>query len=171
MNNTSNTVNTKNLVIGALLTALSIIIAVYLGAYLKILIPPFSATLASHVPTMVAFLISPQVAVMVGLGSALGFLIILGPVVAARAAIHAVFGFMGAYLVKKGVSFEKALFLTAPVHALGEALIVLPFGFDLYTAFVIVGIGTLLHHAMDSVLAIIFVRTFLSRVLKSNYNS
>lgn len=151
----------KNLSIGALLTAFSIIIPISFGAYLKIYIPPFSATLASHVPTMLAFLVSPAVAVMVGLGSSMGFLIMLGPVIAARAAVHAVFGLAGAMLVRKGLSFEKTLILTAPVHALGEALIVMPFGFNLYTAFVVVGIGTLIHHFLDSVISVILAKTAL----------
>jgi len=56
-------------------------------------------------------LISPQVAVMVGLGSSLGFLIKLGPVIAARAAVHAAFGSCGeAVAVKKGLS-SGVLFL------------------------------------------------------------
>jgi niacin transporter len=154
--------NTKNLVTGALLTALSIIIPVSFGAYLKIYIPPFSATLASHVPTMLAFLISPTVAVMVGLGSALGFLIMLPPVIAARATIHAIFGLVGALLVKRGLSFEKALILTAPIHAIGEAIVVIPFGFNLYTALVVVGIGTLIHHFLDSAISVVLAKTVLS---------
>lgn len=157
---------TKNLVIGALLTAFSIIIPIFFGAYLKIYIPPFSATLASHVPTMLAFFVSPMAAVLVGLGSALGFLIMLGPVIAARAAIHAIFGLVGALLIKKGLSFEEALIFTAPIHALGEALIVIPFGLNLYAAFVIVGIGTLIHHAFDSVISVVLVKTVLSRFIR-----
>jgi len=157
--------NTKSLVTGALLTALSIIIPISFGAYLKIYMPPFSATLASHVPTMLAFLISPTVAVMVGLGSALGFLIMLGPVIAGRAVIHAVFGLVGALLVKKGMSFEKALILTAPIHAVGEILVVMAFGFDLYTAFVVIGIGTIIHHLLDSAISVVLVKTVLSRFI------
>jgi len=163
----------KQLIVGALLTALSLIIPLCFGTYLKVYFPPFSATLASHVPTMIAFLIGPEVAILVGLGSAFGFLMILGPVVAARAFIHVIFGLVGAILIKKGLSFEKALMLTAPIHALGEALIVLPFGFNLQTAFVIVGIGTLLHHFMDSFISYCLVKalsTGLSPYRKSFRN-
>ena len=144
----------KQIVTSALLTALSLLIPITFGGYLKIYIPPFSATLASHVPSMISMLIGPTAAVMVGLGSSLGFLLILGPHVAARAFIHVFFGLAGALLIKKGLSFEKALILTAPIHALGEALVVLPFGFDLYTAFVVVGIGTLIHHLIDSTVSV-----------------
>ena len=65
---------TKEIVIGAMLTAFSILIPVAFGNYLRILIPPFSATLASHVPVMIAMMISPAVAIIVGVGSGLGFL-------------------------------------------------------------------------------------------------
>jgi len=149
---------TKQIVTGALLTAFSLLIPIAFGGYLKIYIPPFSATLASHVPSMIAMLVSPAVAVMVGLGSTLGFLLIMGPVIAARAFVHVIFGLFGALLIKKGLSFQKALILVAPIHALGEALIVLPLGFDLYTAFVVVGIGTLLHHYIDSAISLGLVK-------------
>lgn len=146
---------TKDLIVGALLSALSLIIPLVFGQTLSITLPPFSATLASHVPIMLAFTLNPFAAVMVGLVSAFGFLITKGPVIAARALIHAVFGFVGANLVKKGISLRKALIITAPIHALGEALIVLPLGFDIYSAFVVVGIGTLLHHSIDAMITLV----------------
>ena len=121
------------------------------------MIPPFSATLASHLPVMIAMLISPYVALMVGLGSALGFLIKLGPVIAARAAVHAVFGVAGAVAIRKGLSFGQALMLTLPIHAIGEALIVLPFGFSLQKAGLVVGVGTALHHLIDAAISLAVV--------------
>lgn len=157
--------NTKRLVTGALLTALAIIIPVFFGGYLKIYIPPFSATLASHVPSMIAILFGPMVAAMVGLGSALGFLIVLGPCISARALIHVLFALAGVYFMKRGLSYGKSLVLTAPIHALGEALVVIPFGFDLYSAFVIVGIGTILHHLLDSAIAVFLVKSLPKSVL------
>lgn len=90
----------KEIVTSALLTALSLLIPITFGGYIKIYIPPFSATLASHVPSMIAMLISPTAAVMVGLGSTLGFLLIMGPVVAARAFVHVFFGLAGALLIE-----------------------------------------------------------------------
>ncbi|HHX26518.1 MAG TPA: ECF transporter S component, partial [Firmicutes bacterium] len=114
-------------------------------------------TLASHLPVMVAMLVSPQVAVMVGLGSSLGFLIKLGPIIAARAAVHAVFGAAGAFAFRKGLPFTKVLMLTLPIHAIGEALIVLPFGFSLQKAGLIVGVGTALHHFIDAMIALAVV--------------
>ena len=161
---------TKEIVTGALLTALSLLIPIAFGGYLKVYIPPFSATLASHVPSMIAMLVSPTAAVMVGLGSALGFLLIMGPVIAAWAFIHVFFGLAGALLIKKGLSFQKALILVAPIHAIGEALIVLPFGFDLQTAFVVVGIGTLLHHFIDSAISVVMVKALSTGLSLSGKN-
>jgi niacin transporter len=148
---------TKEVVYGALLTALALLIPLAFGGFLSVMIPPFSATLASHLPVMIAMLVSPQVAVMVGLGSSLGFLIKLGPIIAARAAVHAVFGAVGAFAFRKGLPFAKVLMLTLPVHAMGEALIVLPFGFSLQKAGLVVGVGTALHHLVDAMIALAVV--------------
>ena len=149
----------QEIVYGALLTAIAILIPVAFGGYLRIYIPPFSATLASHLPVFISMLISPFAAVFVGFGSALGFFLIMGPVIGARAAVHILVGGTGAYLIKKGFGFGWALVAVAPIHALGEALIVVPFGFSFYEAGVLVGIGTLLHHMMDGFLAYVVVRS------------
>ncbi|SHE47927.1 niacin transporter [Thermoanaerobacter uzonensis DSM 18761] len=145
---------TKEITIGGLLAALSLIIPLAFGGVLGIVIPPFSATLASHVPVMLAMLISPATAVFVGIVSAIGFLIKLGPVIAARAAVHAVFGYVGAKMIQRGYSFPVALAVTLPIHAVLEAIVVIPFGFDFYKAFVVVGIGTMIHHTIDSAIAL-----------------
>ncbi|MGB9867752.1 MAG: ECF transporter S component [Bacillota bacterium] len=142
---------------GAVLTAMSLIIPLAFGGVLGIVIPPFSATLASHVPVMLAMLFSPWVAAFVGIGSAIGFLIRFGPVIAARAAMHAIFGFIGATLIQGGKSFSFALAATAPIHALLEALVVIPFGFTLFQFLVVVGVGTLIHHSVDSVITLALV--------------
>ena len=139
---------------GGLLTSLALIIPLSFGGVLGVVIPPFSATLASHVPVMLSMTISPQVAFMVAAGSALGFLIKLGPVIGARAAMHIIFAVVGAIMIKRGYSFRRALLATLPVHALSEALIVLPFGFTLHKAGVVVGLGTALHHGADSIIAL-----------------
>lgn len=145
---------TKEITIGGLLAALSLIIPLAFGGVLGIVIPPFSATLASHVPVMLAMLISPATAVFVGIVSAIGFLIKLGPVIAARAAVHAVFGYVGAKMIQRGYSFPVALAVTLPIHAVLEAIVVMPFGFDFYKAFVVVGVGTMIHHTIDSAIAL-----------------
>lgn len=144
----------RDITIAGLLAAFAIIIPLAFGGVLGIVIPPFSATLAAHVPVMLAMLISPSAAVFVGLGSAFGFLIKLGPVIAARASVHAVFGYAGAKMIQKGYSFPVALAATLPIHVILEALVVMLFGFDFYKAFIVVGVGTIFHHIIDSVIAI-----------------
>ncbi|MBC7083611.1 MAG: ECF transporter S component [Firmicutes bacterium] len=148
----------KQVVFGALLTALALVIPLAFGGFLGVVIPPFSATLASHVPVMISMLLGPCVAVLVGAGSALGFLVKLGPVIAARAAMHAVFAAVGAVLVRRGMPFWRALLWTLPVHAFTEALIVLPFGFTLQKAGVVVGLGTAMHHLVDTGIALAVVK-------------
>lgn len=141
---------TREMVVGALLTALALLIPLAFRGWLAIYIPPFTATIGSHVPSMLAMFVSPWVAFLVGAGSALGFLLTLGPVVAARAATHILFGVAGAVLAKRGAKPWAALLAVLPIHALAEALIVIPFGFDLYKAGVVVGVGTALHHVVDA---------------------
>ncbi|SJZ52317.1 ECF transporter S component [Selenihalanaerobacter shriftii] len=148
----------KDLVYGALLTALALAIPLMFGGYLRVYIPPFSATLASHVPTLIAMIISPLVAGLVGVGSTLGFLMILGPTIAARAAVHIVVGVVGALWIQKGKTVISAFGLTTLIHALGEALIVIPFGFSLYKAGVVIGVGTVLHHAVDAMIALTVIK-------------
>ena len=154
---------TKELIYGAILTSLALMIPLAFGGFLGITLPPFSATLASHVPVMIAMTVSPLTAFMVAFGSALGFLIKLGPVIGARAGMHIIFALLGAFLYKKGIGFGKILLITLPVHALSEALIVLPFGFTLYKAGVVIGIGTALHHLADSLISV-----FLAILLTKN---
>lgn len=81
--------NVTKMIYAALLTAISIIIPLYFG-FLKVVIGPFTATIASHVPLFIAMIISPGVAIAVGVGSAIGFTITSPAFVAARAAMHTV---------------------------------------------------------------------------------
>ena len=153
----------RSLVYGALLTALAIAIPIAFGGVLGVYIPPFSATLASHVPLMIAMLVGPGVALAVGGGSAIGFMVKLGnPVIAARAAMHAPVGYVGGLLVKRGMAYHYVILVTAPLHAALEALIVIPFGFDLYRAGVVVGVGTFLHHLVDGFIALSVVSVLRS---------
>lgn len=157
---------TKELTIGALLSAMAILIPLVFGGFLTIMIPPFTATLMSHVPLFFAMLISPQVALMVGLTSAMGFFIRLGVVVGMRGMVHVVVGFLGAYLIKKGYKFHTALLICLPVHAILEGIVVLPFaGYGVYKALVVVGVGTAIHHLIDSAIAI-FLATAVARGYK-----
>jgi len=143
---------TKELLYGSLLTALALLIPLAFQGWLQVVIPPFSATLASHLPSMLAMTISPQTAAFVGVGSSLGFLMTLGPVVALRAAVHIVFGIVGALVYARSGALWKALLAALPIHALVETLVVLPFGFTFSQALLIIGLGTAMHHVADGVI-------------------
>lgn len=142
----------RKMVFAAVLTAIAIIIPTQFG-FLKITIGPFTATIASHVPMFLAMLISPAVAIFVGVGSALGFFITTPLVVAARAAMHIVVGFVGALIINKDKDFKKAIVFTAPIHGILEGLIVIPFGFSVYEFVVVVAVGTIIHHFVDGVIS------------------
>ncbi len=142
----------RELLYGALLTALALLIPLAFQGWLQVAIPPFSATLASHLPTMLALTISPWTAALVGFGSSLGFLLTLGPIVALRASTHILFGVVGAALYQNNRQLWPALLITLPIHTLGEALVVLPFGFSFQQALLVIGLGTALHHLADSVI-------------------
>lgn len=145
---------TRELVTSSLLAALSLTIPLAFGGLVTVAIPPFTATIASHVPLFLSMLVSPAGAIMVGAVSAVGFLIKLGPVIAARAAMHAVVGGVGASLVRRGMPFRNALLAVLPVHALTEGFIVLFFGWTLQRAGVVVALGTAIHHLVDTAIAI-----------------
>lgn len=148
----------RRLTLGALLLALSLAIPLALGGTVSLMIGPFSATPASHVPVFLSMLFGPLVAGTVGFGSALGFFIRLGPIVGLRAAMHIPVGMTGAVLVKRKVPYPLVLCIVAPIHALLESLVVLIFGFSLKNAGNVVGLGTLVHHSVDSVISILVQR-------------
>ena len=148
--------NTRKLTITALLTALAIVIP--FAVFFKVVIPPFSATLGSHVPMFVSMVLGPKVAVFTGLGSFLGFLLNLGPLVGARAFMHVFVGLAGSLLIRKGVPYWKVSVVTAPLHGLLEVLVVMPFiDFSVYNLLVITGLGTVLHHFVDAAISYILV--------------
>jgi niacin transporter len=150
--------NIKKLTYAALLTALAIVIPVNFS-FLKIQIPPFTATLASHVPLFLSMPFGPWVAASVGIGSTIGFLITSPAVVAARAFMHVFVGITGAILIRKKVSLIKVIIITAPLHGAFEAISVIPFGFTLYKILVVVGVGTFLHHLVDGAIALVLVKS------------
>lgn len=147
----------KKLTYTALLTAWVIIIPIYFKG-LQVVIPPFTATLTAHVPIFLSMLLGPEAAVMVALGSALGFFISAPIVVAARALMHVVVALVGAMMIKKGKSFTSALVVTGPIHAILEALVVIPFGYTMYKILIVVGVGTLLHHTADAIISKVLVK-------------
>ena len=108
-------------------------------------------------------LFGPLVAGAVGIGSALGFFMRLGLTVGFRAAMHIHVGIAGALLLRKRFSFPVTLAVLAPIHAILESLVVLVAGFSLRDAGYLVGVGTLLHHTMDSVIAVVCWRALFYR--------
>lgn len=161
----------KKIVLSGLLVALAIIIPIQFG-FLKIVLGPFSATLCSHVPMFLSMLISPVVAIVVGIGSGIGFFITgLPPYIAARALMHAPVGFIGAKFVRKEKNFKKAMLITAPLHGILEALIVIPFGFNLYEMLVVVALGTIIHHAMDAVISFVLCKAMAKAQRKDLYSA
>jgi len=110
-------------------------------------------------------LLGPGAAVMVGLGSTMGFLVSTPLVVAARAFMHVFVGYAGAVMLKKGMDFKKVVAITAPLHGALEALAVIPFGFTMYKVLVVVGVGTMLHHMVDGTIALALIKA-LSKSMK-----
>jgi niacin transporter len=145
---------TKELVISALLLGLALAIPIYFG-FLRIVIPPaFTATLASHVPVMLSIFISPLSAAIVGMGSTIGFFFAVSPVIGARALSHVFFGIAGAYLFKNGCKPLTVLLLVLPIHALFEGLVVVPFGVDWRAGLMTIGVGTVIHHLIDTAITL-----------------
>lgn len=150
--------NIKQMTYAALLIAFAVVIPVQFG-FLKVNIPPFSATLAAHVPIFLAMFISPWVAVVVGVGSTLGFLFAGTPLyVVARASVHIIVGFVGATMYKKKIAFWKIAIVTGFIHAIGEAIAVIPFGFNVYKILVVVALGSFIHHFVDAGITISLVK-------------
>lgn len=158
----------KKMIITALLVALSIIIPTQFG-FLRVIIPPFTATLTFHVPMFLAMLISPMAGIAVGIGSALGFVITGLPLdVAARAAMHMFVAGIGAVLIRRNFSLGQVIWITAPIHGLLEAIIVIPFGYDFYKSLVIVGIFSVIHHMIDGVITIYLTKAILKAQRKDS---
>lgn len=164
---------TRELALTGILTAIAILIPSIVP--IKVIFPPFSATLASHLPLILAMFLNPLAAVFVALGSAVGFLISLGPVIAARAAMHVFFVFVGAWMIRKKCNITFVILVTMVIHALSEMLIIyilFRFGVNLLndktmTAVqLLIAVGTSLHHLVDFALAIL-VLTATAKAIKN----
>ncbi|MGG5357865.1 MULTISPECIES: hypothetical protein [unclassified Enterococcus] len=162
----------RQLTITALLVGMGIIIPMVMP---KIIIPPASFTLASHVPLMIAMFFSPGMAVAVALGTTFGFFLTTPVIIALRALSHIVFALIGAlYLQKKpGIVLKNGRFDLANwrfqgfnlvigiIHSVVEMLVVSAFYFMgnmpdtyyaqgyFYTVFILMGIGGLIHSLVD----------------------
>lgn len=145
------------------MTALALVIPfAFRGTPLQLLIPSlnYSATFASHVPEMLSMLVSPFVAAVVGIGSAIGFTLTLNVVIGARALTHAVWGVVGALMIRRGSPFWLALLVALPLHAIGEGLVVWWLGTGLQAG-EFVAAGTAVHHVIDSFISLALYRLLL----------
>lgn len=159
----------KTMTIAALLCAIGIMIPMF---FPKILIPPASFTLASHVPIFIAMFISPVVALSVATISGFGFFISFPLVIALRAFTHLAFAGLGAFILKKNKNIllswkSTALFslLISVVHALGEVIIVTYFYWGdqmseafyakgyIFSVLLLIGAGTIVHSMIDFTIA------------------
>ena len=169
-------VRVQRLCAAALLTALGIVIPMFMPV--KIIIPPASFTLASHVPIFLAMMISPLVAVAVTFGTTLGFLLGGFPIVIVlRAASHLLFALPGdLYLAKRPATLHSFVpsqvfaLLVALVHAASEVVVVTAFYFGgqmgagyyqggfFQSVLLLVGVGTVVHSMVDFEIALIVAR-------------
>jgi len=159
-------IKTKDLVLAALLVALSIIIPQL--AFLRIPIPPTTVTISAHVPTIIAMFVNPVVAVCAALGSALGFFIAVpDPTVPLRALTHIFFALAGAFMVRKRVNIFTVAFFTMLIHAFLEVFAVSVFvtvvaeadaKFTVDYIWKIVGGFTAGHHIADFIISFILLK-------------
>ena len=157
----------RKMTASALLIALGIVIPMFSPA--KIVIPPASFTLASHVPVFMAMFISPGAAAAVAVGTTLGFL--MGPfplVIALRAATHVIFATFGAFWLKtrpqtlaSPVKTQAFSLIIGLIHAACEVMVVSLFYFGgsmadsyyntgfLTSVLLLVGVGSVVHSMLD----------------------
>lgn len=165
----------KQLSISAILTAFAILIPLMMP--IKIVIGPASYTLASHIPLVLAMFISPITAIMVTLGSSLGFFLAGFPIVIVfRSFTHLIFLTLGAFLIKRFPSLmdSKYFFILGVglnlLHGLGEYVVVTILTSsgqtsDTYwvTMLGLIGLGSTIHGMIDFSLAYYFWRILKER--------
>ena len=168
---------TQFMTLTALLTAIAILIPLVMP--FKIVIPPASYTLGSHVAIFIAMFLSPWMAIFVIIASSLGFLMAGYPIVIVlRAFSHIFFGTLGAFYLQKHPQTldnpKSSLifnFVLGLVHAIAEVFACIIFyagtGTNVenmfYVLFVLVGIGTIIHSMVDYYLALAVYKALKKR--------
>jgi len=154
---------TKELVMAAILTAISILITY---SPVKLVLPFFTLTIGAHVPTLLAMFVSPWVLAMTVIGSCLGFFMTIPApnsiIVVTRAATHIFFALAGYNLIKKNtLPLFVTVLITAIIHSLTEGAsvyfltpVVLTSDTAATTASIIAISGTFVHHLLDSAICI-----------------
>ena len=148
---------TRELVLAAILTALSILITY---SPVKLYLPFFTLTVGSHTPTMLAAFISPWVVVMTVIGNCFGYLMTIPApnsiIVVTRAATHLLFALIGHKMIKDGkINIYLTIIITGVLHALAEGIsvfaltpVILPDQAATYAAAIALA-GTFVHHFLD----------------------
>ncbi len=153
----------QQITLSGLLIALAILIPMMMP--LKLMIGASTYTFASHVPVFIAMFISPYVAIMVTLGSALGFFISMPFLVFLRAFSHLAFSIPGSlYLQKHTLKDKKQTFIfnfiIALIHGTAEFLVVTLISTDglnatiLWQFFIFLGLGTMIHSMVDFIFSL-----------------
>ncbi|EHI68643.1 hypothetical protein ACVRY7_08830 [Streptococcus ictaluri] len=166
---------TQMIAYSSILVAFAILIPMFMP--IKLILGPASFTLASHVPLFLATFISLPVAILVAIGTTLGFFLAGFPfVIVCRAFSHLIFAAFAAWLLerrpsillKKEQTFVFALMINI-VHGLAEFITVYVMtATDLtnlsyfWTMLGLVGFGSLVHGMVDFYLALSLWR-FLSQ--------
>ena len=157
--NTKFTASIKTLTIAGLLTALAIVIPLFMP---KLPVPqPFSVTPASHMAVILAMFVSPFTVFCTVIGGTIAFFAVLGPVVAMRAFSHLLFALIGCYMLKKRWNLFITIIVTGILHALGEVLVVYIFSLfgmatsTMYFMWGVTGGITLLHHFFDFAISMV----------------
>ena len=146
--------NIRTMAIAAMLTALSVVIP--LLPIPKIVVEPFSATPASHLPAILSMFMGPYVCIATSIGSAIGFFLGLGsPVIAMRAFSHVIFVLIGCFMIKKKVNIILVWAVTAVVHGLAEAIVATVYGSAFSAVWLSVGVFTMIHHTIDFVISMV----------------
>jgi niacin transporter len=163
-----NTNKVLSMTIAAMLCAIGIVIPMFAP---KIVLPPVSFTLASHVPIFIAMFISPPIAIAVSIITTIGFFFSGTPIVIViRAATHVIFAIVGALVLKKNGNILLTVkgstgfaLLIAVIHAVAEVIAVTLFFMAtgsinntyLTTVIVGVGLGTIIHSSIDFAIALL----------------
>ncbi|VRR13454.1 membrane protein [Streptococcus pneumoniae] len=131
---------TQFMTMTALLTAIAILIPIVMP--FKIVIPPASYTLGSHIAIFIAMFLSPLMAVFVILASSFGFLMAGYPmVIVFRAFSHAEVLACVLFYATSGTNVENMF----------------------YVLFVLVGFGTIIHSMVDYTLALAVYKVLRKR--------
>lgn len=158
--------------ISAMLTALGMAIPMFMPV--RFVMEPASFTLASHVPIILAMLLSPGIAAAVAIGTTAGFIISSTPIIALRAATHLIFALIGAYYLQHHPAIRSSLkkthffsLLIGFLHAACEmgAVSIFYLNGSLASSFyqqgylrsivLLLGVGTVIHSLVDFEIALV----------------